>query len=470
MRRGYGFGRSAWVACGFRSDEQPQIGRSARRRVLHPRVAVAQRVPGGCGGRRASQYRSRARGAPAATPNTSHARKMGLAARARHTVRDPSEPTPQRPSCGYGRHAMLGRARVIALSCEVVVLETLTLTLGRSLARALVKAWIGDSELILDLTDDVDGLLRKAGMELRERRRVERALAAICDRVAERLEPLFTTEFAGPIPPNEANAAALAVARTVELGFTSPRVAIATDLDPLKLLSALTAADPDAMQRSMLSPAAAKLYEAALSETCTFLVQMVGDLPTFHTAATAELLARERDLLDRLGQALDRLPVSDASKALDFRTRYLRSAVTQLDVVELYGLPAAPRASKRYPLSVSYISLKAVLTTPLMYSEEDTPAIDVDGYNEEFVRGYDPAEYEHFAYGSDDEAGVSDPWWDDETSRWMKKMATTAAVSRSRRSSRRPTDFSSAERLAPERPPCCSGSGSTLLRRRCPPS
>ena len=224
---------------------------------------------------------------------------------------------------------------------RVVLLETLTISLGSSLARALVKSWVGDSDLVLDVTDSVGDLLKQAGLDFRDRRRVERDLEAICERVAERLEPLFAVEYSGGLPPNEANAAALAVAETIDRGFSHPKIALDNDLDPDRLLTALRKADPTASRRAGLSPEGIKLYNVALAETCTYLIQMVSELPNFGSDVTAELLARERAILDRLEEALDRLPVSDANKALDFQTRYLRAAVAHLDIVELYGLPSS---------------------------------------------------------------------------------------------------------------------------------
>ena len=102
--------------------------------------------------------------------------------------------------------------------------------------------------------DDVAGaLLKAAGLNFAERRRVQRDLDEISDRLASRLEPLFTAEsFRAALSPTRAEAAAGAVAMTIDRGFTSPDVALAADLDPEKLERLLREASPTAAEDALL--------------------------------------------------------------------------------------------------------------------------------------------------------------------------------------------------------------------------
>lgn len=77
------------------------------------------------------------------------------------------------------------------------VLETLTIALGPPLAKAIVKAWVGDPDLVADASSDVAELLNKAGLGLMERRRVSRDLDNMTERIAERLKPFFDVEYRG---------------------------------------------------------------------------------------------------------------------------------------------------------------------------------------------------------------------------------------------------------------------------------
>lgn len=243
--------------------------------------------------------------------------------------------------------------------------EILLIKLGGALSRAAVKRWIGDSELLGDVSGEVSGLLLNAGSDAREAHRAKRELSEISEQIADRLEPFFTAEYGDGLAPEEAAAAALAVATTLNLGFTHSRIAFAHDLDAERLAGALRAADPDRAARDFLNPAATRLYDIALSESCSYLVQMVGELPHFAADATRQLLSNDRAIVKLLEEALLRLPPADTgAQALEFRTRYVRAVTKGLDQVRLFGLQEVGPAVRRYALSVAYISLSASIIDP----------------------------------------------------------------------------------------------------------
>jgi NACHT domain len=237
--------------------------------------------------------------------------------------------------------------------------ELLYATVGQAIVRALVKSWTGDSELLADSAASIGGLLAEAGFSGRDRRRIERELDEVTEQVSDRLTPFFEAERYGGLPVNEGRAAAIAVAQTIDRGYTSPDVALASDLDATRLEDALRKAYPDAAARASLEPLARRLYDVALRESCAYLVQMAEDLPKFHTQAFGEILARERRIIELLTKALDNLPRTDEERALEFETRYMRQVANRLDRLELMGFGAA--AVYRYALSVAYISLTATV-------------------------------------------------------------------------------------------------------------
>lgn len=272
--------------------------------------------------------------------------------------------------------------------------EVLLLRLGGSLSRAAVKRWIGDSDLAGEVASDVTDLLIKAGVDAREAHRARRQLEEVSERVAERLEPYFAIEYRGPgesLTVSEAAAAASAVADTIDSGFTDPRVALDADLDPDRLLELLKAADPDRPARLMLNQAGQRMYEIALSESCSYLVQMVTALPRFQADATRRLLELDRGIIERLEDALERLPAPDTGQqALEFETRYLRAVVHSLDHVQLFGLEDVSAPMRRYMLSVAYISLSATVLT--------LERRDDDGYSDD---SYDDSESDDYDYDDD---------------------------------------------------------------------
>jgi energy-coupling factor transporter ATP-binding protein EcfA2 len=245
------------------------------------------------------------------------------------------------------------------------MLEILTLKLGGAVAKALIKSWVDDSDLLADTSADIAELLTASGLNFRERRRVSRELEEATERVAERLQPFFEAEQLGGIPEGERYAAARAVANTIEAGFTEPRVVLAANMDAQRLETVLREASPSAAADELLQPAAVRLYDIALQESCAYLITMVENLPRFHGEAFAELLARDHAIIEKLDEALDHLPTRSAeqAQALDFETRYRREIARRFDQLELFGLSGETDIS-RYRLSVAYLTLTAATRRP----------------------------------------------------------------------------------------------------------
>jgi len=247
--------------------------------------------------------------------------------------------------------------------------EVLYATIGSALVRALVKSWMSDSDILADTTSSVVDLLVKTGLQPKEARRVNRQLDEVTDAMGDRLTQFFVAERYGGLAPNEREAAAIAVARTIDEGYTSRDIAFATDLDATRLEEHLREVTPRACEEALLDPLAIRLYDIALTESCAYLVQMAEDLPRFETEAFREVLARERKIVEMLTKALDNLPKTDEDRALDFETRYARQIASKLDRLELMGFGAT---TFRYALSVAYISLTA-LGTRADVSDDDGP-------------------------------------------------------------------------------------------------
>lgn len=242
--------------------------------------------------------------------------------------------------------------------CGMTLFETLALKIGGSVSGAVVRRWVADSALASDAGTSLAELLTKAGLDYRERERARRQFEEISEQIAERLEPYFSTEFAGGLPPHEGTAAALAVADTIDVGARDTRQLLALDLNPELLVRHFREQAPRA--DIDLSDAARGLYDLALYESCVYLVEMVGSLPEFTTKATSELLSRDRAILDRLERVLQRLPEADGySEGIDFELRYRRAVIHALEEVRLFGLPSVRREVTRYALSVAYITLAA---------------------------------------------------------------------------------------------------------------
>ncbi|MFI5906313.1 NACHT domain-containing protein [Dactylosporangium sp. NPDC051541] len=111
---------------------------------------------------------------------------------------------------------------------------------------------------------------------------------------------------------------------------------------------------PDIVARAGLSTDGAALYDMLLRDCCEYIVQVLLALPAFGPTALVEVLRRESERAATLDEILRRLPQRGPHPAEDFETDYRRQVVNRLDAMELFG---ADVTTRRYPLSVAYISL-----------------------------------------------------------------------------------------------------------------
>lgn len=266
-------------------------------------------------------------------------------------------------------------------------LETLTLTVGASVSNTVLRIWLRDSPLALDLSQEATGLLRSTIADFSEQRRAKRQFEAIADQVAAKLSPMFSHEFRG-VPEYEVAAAVTAVGEVMTTAVVGLQLLIENDLEPASLESHIRTSQHDRIVRERLSEAGTEIFRRVLTEACNYVVEISTTLPDFGTAAAVESLRRESEILDLVRTVLERLPdpqtsVAD-SRSEGFERQYLRDVARKLDQLELFGVDASP-LSKRYALTVAYITLSSNYS-----SAEAAEALVGDGSSEtEYVRVHD---------------------------------------------------------------------------------
>jgi hypothetical protein len=235
---------------------------------------------------------------------------------------------------------------------------------GAAVVTSAMKVWLGDRELAADpMASAVDWIAGRSTDYL-QRRRLGRMFDQMVDIVAAKLARLVEVEFSG-LPDNERLATLTAVRDTFELASLTDEDLFAHDLNAGYVDRALRGAVPEMPRRAGLSMAADPLYDLLLRECSEYLVQVTMTLPRFQTGALTEILRRETEMVATLEKILARLPERrEGGGRNDFEVDYRRHVTNSLDWMELFGATLS-EASRRYPLSVAYISLSI--------SEEDTP-------------------------------------------------------------------------------------------------
>lgn len=226
--------------------------------------------------------------------------------------------------------------------------------LGAAVVKTACKIWLKDNAIAADAAVGVVEIIQAKVFEAREQRKVRRMFEDLEERVADNVLSGLAAEF-GNIPENEREAAALAVADTLDKAKLTNKDIFAANLDASRLFRVVK---PLGRRYTVsLSQDATELYERILHDCCAYIVEVVDTLPGFETGVFGELLSRQTEIMRRIDQRFDRLPMQlGGAGAETFEPTYLRLVAKQLDKVELFGVTVSDRVGN-YPLSVAYVSL-----------------------------------------------------------------------------------------------------------------
>ena len=229
----------------------------------------------------------------------------------------------------------------------------LAIDLATALVKVACSAGLGISAVVIAPLTDLVG--RKAKDRV-EQRRLLRLLDECVDTVAVRLINSLNmeTEFKG-LPDNEQEAAVLAVKDTFQAADFDVADIVRNDLDVQKIERMLAPAANYVLSNALLSEGATTLYAMLLKDSCAYVIEIMTALPGFSVIAATELLKRDTQIISDLRKAISRLPVPRDPD--DFTVNYRRIVAYKFDRMELLGVNIKEGASRRYPLTVAYISL-----------------------------------------------------------------------------------------------------------------
>jgi hypothetical protein len=239
----------------------------------------------------------------------------------------------------------------MCLNCRVV---DVFIGLAAAVVKAGVKIWLKDDSFAADLSRSVTDLVAVKVSDDLDQRRVRRFFEDLEIPVAKRMRGLRQGEF-GRLPENEWNAAVLAAGDSFNRASLTAKDLFTRDLDPLFLERHIR---PDRGRATRdLSEGGTALYDRLITEGCAYVIEIADKLPRFQIGAFTELLHRDRQILERIDEVLDRIPDRAAGepKEARFVTACRRHIATRLDRLQLFGLDFE---SSWYPLSVAYVSLR----------------------------------------------------------------------------------------------------------------
>lgn len=232
--------------------------------------------------------------------------------------------------------------------------ETALVALGAAAVRSATKLWIGDKSVAAAVSDSAIDLLAGRLRNHLDQRKLRRVVEHFTDAVAERLAPIMELEYRR-LPENERLAAIEAVRDTFDQASLDNDDLFAVDLDARHLDQHLRTRVPQAT--TDLSTDGTALYGLLLRECCGYVIEIARGLPVFGPDALTEILRRETQIVNGIKDVLARLP--QRRRGADFSYDYRQLVARTLDHVQMFGATLSD-GSRRYPLSVAYLSLTAV--------------------------------------------------------------------------------------------------------------
>jgi hypothetical protein len=256
----------------------------------------------------------------------------------------------------------------------MALVELVAIELGSAIAKSILKLWLKDTAFGDELSSSFVDLLKSKTSDLLAQRRGARQFETIGEQVGESLLPLFQAEGAG-LDDGDRTAVAMAVVATFKRSKISSELLTKRDLEPIQLAHYMLNVNPDATRD--FSEAATELYRRIMKESCTFIVDIASQLPTFTERSFAEVLRREnqligisQDILEMLRKIREQLdPMVEAER---FEIEYRQAVARNLDVLQLIGVDVS-LPNRRHRLSVAYITLSVTQTVASLFSTIEPP-------------------------------------------------------------------------------------------------
>jgi hypothetical protein len=239
------------------------------------------------------------------------------------------------------------------------LLETLVLTIGAEIGKNLLLIWLKEQKF-LEITSgtSIELLTAKLG-DVLSARRAARQFDNLGDRIARNLEPLFRSSN---LQENSFIAVAKEVATAISTSKISVQLLADINYNPQRLVEFINAQHPAGS--SLFSEAETSLYNRVLDHSAQYIVDLAPNLPSYTSFNFIQILERLDLHMQKTEQIVDDLEKlrltsetgDTGGKSADFERDYRALIIRKFDRLDLFGADLS-RRSKRYQLSIAYVSL-----------------------------------------------------------------------------------------------------------------
>ena len=238
------------------------------------------------------------------------------------------------------------------------VLDFIALELGTSIAKAILKFWFKDKNILSDASSDILDLVKKKTSDILSQRRLSRNFEALADKIAENLEPLIRAENLH-LSEDDRNVIVYSVTQTINNAKLDEGIVIEKNIDPHQIFQYLLQyQNTDGFSEKQLD-----VFNRILDDASHYIVDITAGLPVFDEHALGEILQRENkliDLTDKILETIRRIRSDEFddryNQIILFENNYLSDVYRKLNKLELFGADVSS-ISKKQDLNIAYIAL-----------------------------------------------------------------------------------------------------------------
>ncbi len=245
----------------------------------------------------------------------------------------------------------------------MALLEKAILGVGTAISKGVLRIWLGDVAAPIQgrVWDSLIDVLKGTTEDVLAQRKARRQFEVIAEKSANNIVSALNTK-SKQISNDRIEFLIDLVSEAVNKAIASPKLVVEHNLDYVELADLLGNLSDSAEVVDTLSEDERSLYHTLLSDASQHIVDIAAELPKFNQTTFAEMLKRDDFILERADQILDEIHYIRSSidnsnqEAATFELKYLREIARSLDNIQIFGVDVAT-SSKRYTLSVAYISL-----------------------------------------------------------------------------------------------------------------
>jgi hypothetical protein len=227
----------------------------------------------------------------------------------------------------------------------MAILETLTTTVGVSIAKGLLNIWLKDQPFSNSFGSEVLDLLKEKSKDVITARRGGRFFEAY------EVEP----DKIG-LRKVSVESVAKEVSNAIDTSKISSKLLSSLNYSPAALLKHINKSY--SVKNRALSESEISLYSRALDRCCQYIVDIAPTLPDYTSSNFVEVLERLGKTMDKVDEILQELSnIGSASEkhqkqqGADFERNLRASVVRKFDKINLFGADVK-RQAKRYKLDV----------------------------------------------------------------------------------------------------------------------